>query len=65
MAVNMNVNMNMPPSGKESWPTSPPYIKFHDPFSAASLAYASKNPISHLLSKASFEVPTPPQNLFV
>ncbi|OOG00232.1 hypothetical protein ASPCADRAFT_204132 [Aspergillus carbonarius ITEM 5010] len=40
MAVNMNVNMTLPPSGKESWPTSPPYIEFHDPFSAASLAYA-------------------------
>ncbi|PYH88333.1 hypothetical protein BO71DRAFT_403952 [Aspergillus ellipticus CBS 707.79] len=36
----MTLNPNLAPSGEQdSWPTSPPYVDFHDPFSVASLAY--------------------------
>ncbi|BCR94015.1 uncharacterized protein AKAW2_11061A [Aspergillus luchuensis] len=38
--MNTNMHMNLSPCGKDSRATSPPpYVEFHDPFSAASLAY--------------------------
>ncbi|PWY92807.1 hypothetical protein BO70DRAFT_357944 [Aspergillus heteromorphus CBS 117.55] len=36
MALNMNL---VAPGREDSWPTSPPYVDFHDPFTTASLAY--------------------------